>query len=321
MKLWDASRAEFCWDYAGPMIQDLRNRSSLFMRENVMEFPQAATWDGDGVSTPCINVMSVSSSVGQAKRIPDILKTVPEGKDCAIVLPDENLLVPVLNSIPPYVKDINVTMGLPMKSSLLYSMMDIVSSIQLHVTLKKGKWHFYHKQVWDLFSNALFRNAADENTMEIIRNVKSSAKYYIPQEDLNGSPLLDAVFKVVVTDSRSTDSRQIAAMAEYQKAVISAVAPAAVAEPQLALELEYAKEYYKGINVLQDKKLEIMPATYVRLLGQLLGALSVPFRGEPLKGLQIMGPLETRALDFNNVIIMSKSLFLKNIVKKNDMKL
>lgn len=306
-KLRDASRAEFCWDYAGHMIKDLRNRSSLFMRENVIEFPQAAAWDEDGVSTPCINVMSVSSSVGQAKRIPDILKTVPEGKDCAIVLPDENLLVPVLNSIPPYVNDINVTMGLPMKSSLLYSMMEIVSSIQLHVTLKKGKWHFYHKQVWDLFSNALFRNAADEDTMEVIRKVKSSAKYYIPQEDLNGSPLLDAVFRVVVTDPRSADSRQTAAMAEYQKAVISAVAPAAVAEPQLALELEYAKEYYKGINVLQEKNLEIMPATYVRLLGQLLGALSVPFRGEPLKGLQIMGPLETRALDFNNVIIMSSN--------------
>lgn len=306
-KLRDASRAEFCWDYAGPMIQDHQNRSSLFMRENVREFPQAVIWDEDGVGTPCINVLSVSSSVGQAKRIPDILNTVPEGKDCAIVLPDENLLVPVLNSIPPYVNDINVTMGLPMKSSLLYSLMEIVSSIQLHVTCKKGRWHFYHKQVWDLFSNALFRNAADENAMEIIRKVKASAKYYIPKEDLEGSPLLETVFKVVVTDPKSRDRDQIAAMAEYQKSVISAVAPTAAAEPQLALELEYAKEYYKGINVLQEKNLEIMPMTYVRLLGQLLGALSVPFRGEPLKGLQIMGPLETRALDFNNVIIMSSN--------------
>ncbi len=59
--------------------------------------------------------------------------------------------------------------------------------------------------------------------------------------------------------------------------------------------------------MLQEKRLEVLPVTFVRLLAQLLGPVSVPFRGEPLKGLQIMGPLETRALDFRNLIILSSN--------------
>ena len=312
-KLRDAGRAEFCWDYSGEMIKDRQNRSSVFMRENVLEFPQVTSWDRAGLKVPQINVVSVSSSVGQAKRLPEILKGIRDVEDCAIVLPDENLLVPVLNSIPYHIEDINVTMGLPMKGSVLNSMMETASAIQMHMVFRRGKWHFYHKQVRDLFANALFRNAVDGPTEEIIRRVKSAAGYYIPQEDLCGTPLMDTFFRPVVKDPKSRDRTQLSSFAEYQKEVISAVAPAAATDPQLALELEFAKDYYKGINMLQDAldcsgedpMMEVLPLTWVKLLGMLLGMSSVPFKGEPLKGLQIMGPLETRALDFSNLIIMS----------------
>ena len=304
-KLRDAGKAEFCWDYSGALIRDPQNRSSVFMSENVIEFPQAAQWDSDGLALPRINVVSVPSSVGQAKRLPDMLRSLnPE--ETAVVLPDENLLVPVLNSIPEYIRDINVTMGLPMKSSLLYAFMSEVSAIQLHTVQRKEKWYFYHKQVWDLFSNDIFRKAADDETAAVVARVKSDAKYYIPLEDLQGTPLMDAVFQVVVTDQTLASREQIREFADYQKRVITTLAPSIAADASLALELEYAKEYYRCINVLYEvEELCVLPMTYVRLLDQLLAGVSVPFRGEPLKGLQIMGPLETRALDFRNLIILS----------------
>ena len=309
-KLRDAGRAEFCWDYSGKIISDPKNRSSFFMAENVVEFPQAAVWDREGLNVPEINVVSVPSSTGQAKRLPDVLngigsRTVAGLTDCAIVLPDETLLSSVLNSIPDEVEDINVTMGLPMTGSILYSMMSDIAAIQLHTVNRKGKWYFYHKQVWDLFANDLFRKASDEKTLEIISKVKSDAAYYISQDVLSGTPLLDAVFRPVIADQKLQSASQIKDFADYQKQVLTAVISSLTEDVGMNLELEYAKEYYKCVNVLKEIDLEVLPVTYVRLLNQLLSAVSVPFRGEPLKGLQIMGPLETRALDFRNLVILS----------------
>lgn len=320
--LRDAGRAHFCWDWSGDMIRNPQNRSSFFMSDNVIEFPQEFEPDPQGTGIPSVNVVSVASSVGQVKRLPDILGRIAQmqtggdmskvgvldaedGTDCAVVLPDENLLVPVLNSIPEQVRDINVTMGLPMKSSELYVMMSVISAIQLHAVCRKGTWYFYHKQVWDLFSSPLFRAASDPETDEIISAVRKQAKYYIPQTELVGTPLLDVIFRPVITDPKAASKEQIYAFSEYQKDVLKTVAPALADDGAMALELEYAKEYHKNVNVLQQVGLEVLPMTYVRLLGQLSGMVSVPFRGEPLRGLQIMGPLETRALDFRNIVIMS----------------
>lgn len=305
-KLRDAGWAEFCWDWSGDMIKDPQNRSSFFMADNVLEFPQAARWDPEGVECPEINVISVASSAGQAKRLPDILRQrtgAPE--ECAVVLPDEGLLKSVLNSIPEEIHDINVTMGLPMNGSLFYTMMADISAIQMHAVKRKDTWLFYHKQVWDLFSSEIFRKAADEKTMEIVAKVKENARYYIPKDELTGTLLMDVIFRPVIMDPKMASTAQIASFAQYQKDVIEVIAPAIADDTSLALELEYAKEYYKCINVLFEIRPEVLPMTYLRLLGQLLSSVSVPFRGEPLKGLQIMGPLETRALDFKDLIIMS----------------
>ena len=305
-KLRDAGRAEFCWDYSGELISDPKNRSSFFMSENVVEFPQAAAWDVGGLKIPEINVVSVPSSTGQAKRLPEVLQmSATKLTECAVILPDETLLPSVLNSIPDEVEDINVTMGLPMTGSILYSMMSDISSIQLHAVNRKGEWYFYHKQVWDLFANDLFRKAADPQTMEIVSKVKADAFYYISRKTLSGTPLLDVVFCPVITDPKTASAEQIKEFGNYQNRVLTAVASAVTADSGLDLELEYAKEYYKCVNVLKEINLEVLPMTYARLLSQLLGAVSVPFKGEPLKGLQIMGPLETRALDFRNVVILS----------------
>ena len=314
-KLRDAGRTEFCWDWSGNIIKDPQNRSSYFMSDNVREFPQAFDCDDVGDKCPQVNVVSISSSVGQAKRLPDIIKTIADerfdgdmsavGADCAVVLPDENLLRPVLNSIPEQVQDINVTMGLPMTGSVFYTLMSDISSVQLHLSFRRGKWYFYHKQVWDVFSNEVFKKVAGEETLEHVSRIRKEARHYIPEDDFKKDTVLAAIFRPVVTDLKLISSSQIYDFAEYQKEVIKVLAPALSGDTVLALELEFAREYYRSINLLQGIGLEVLPLTYIRLLDQLLGSVSVPFRGEPLKGLQIMGPLETRALDFKDVVVLS----------------
>ncbi|MBQ6688216.1 MAG: PD-(D/E)XK nuclease family protein [Bacteroidales bacterium] len=308
-RMRDAGVAEFCWDYTGKMISDPLNRSSYFMARNVEDFPQA--FQMESVETlPEFNVVSVPSSYGQVKHVSEILSRLRvQGSDCAVVLPDEGLLLPLLNSIPPSIRDINVTMGYPMSASGIWAFMSDLLKMQLHLRRKDSQWRFYHKHVWDLFSNPLFRKLVEEEDMKACRErmdeIKKEARYYIPEEDLNGFPLFDVVFRPVIKDLAAADSEQIAAIAGYQQEVLAYIASRLTEDKYAALEMDFAKEYWCAVNRLKAMSLSILPATYIHLLDSLLSGLSVPFAGEPLKGLQVMGPLETRALDFRNVIILS----------------
>ena len=302
-RMRDAGLAEFCWDYSGEMVRNPLNKSSFFMSRNVKDFPQAFEMDRDGLKTPEVEVISVPSSVGQTKLIPSMVKD----ERCSVVLPDESLLIPVLNSIPEEIRDINVTMGYPMKDSAFFDFLMLVSAMQMHLRQKDGSWYFYHNQVWSLFSSSIFRKVTqgDEAVRKAVRKIKEGMKYYIPMEDLSGNPVFDLLFRPAVTDPKSASNEQISAFADYQKTLIKGLAPKLAADPAMAVELEFAKAAYNAVSQLQASRLEILPVTYIRLLDQLLGPVSVPFNGEPLKGLQIMGPLETRALDFEQLMILS----------------
>lgn len=302
-KMRDAGIAEFCWDYSSRFVKDPDNKSSFFMERNVSEFRPPFKLDPDGLQEPEVEVISVPSSVGQAKLLPALLKD----SDHAVVIPDETLLIPVLNSIPEHIKDINVTMGFPMMDSAFFDFMNLVSAMQMHTRCKDGKWFFYHSQVWSLFSSSIFSRlvAEDAEARETVNAVRKGKKYYIPEDELRGSALMDMLFIPALKDPKSTESSQIQELATYQKTLIKGLAPLMAKDTQLAMELEFAKAAYNAITSLQSKNLAILPSTYFKLLDQLLGPVAVPFNGEPLKGLQIMGPLETRALDFRNLVILS----------------
>jgi len=299
-KTRDAGMAEFCWDYSGTMISDPRNKSSLFLSEFTVEFPQAFKLE-DEETIPVIRAISVPSGIGQAKQIPSILEGLSQGKvpgiETAIILPDETMLVPVLNSIPANVKDLNVTMGYPMTESSLFSLMNDIATMQMHIRDKDGIHFFYHKQVWSIFSNSIFKNLLDDAGKEIVAAVRKDARYFIPEADLSGHPVFDLIFRVAGDNIRAIE--------DYQQELCAGIAKMLSENTEMALELDFAKEFWEAVARLRTYDLPVRKATYFRLLSQIASGISVPFRGEPLKGLQIMGPLETRALDFDNIIILN----------------
>ena len=305
-RLRDARLAAFCWDYGKGWIGDPHNKSSLFLSQNVLEFPQAFEPDPEGLPDPDIRVLSVPSAVGQAKQIPALLDGLgAEGIETAVVLPDENLLIPVLNSLPERIRDINVTMGYPMGGSALSALMDDVAALQMHLREKDGQWLFYHKQVWSLFSNSIFKTLAGEEGLAKAAAVRRQARYYIPQSELAGHPLFDAVFRPVAKTPGVPDPEAVRALEDYQLDLLGLLGRSLRGVPGMALELDFVRAYYLAVGRLRECTLPVLPATYFRLLGKLLATSAVPFRGEPLKGLQIMGPLETRALDFDNLVVLS----------------
>jgi len=307
-RLRDAGKAEFVWDYVEGMISDPKNKSSLFMRDNVHTFPQAFPLKDAPGHVPEIHAISVPSAVGQAKLLPELLRgseNHPIGT--AVVLPDETLLMSVLNTIPPQFGDINVTMGFPMQGGAVFSLMRSAAALQLHVRYKDGEALFFHRQVREIFSSSLYRRMLSPEEQASTERILREARYYIPAGSLrSGGPLMDILFRPVIPDPKQPGL--VGAIAQWQLELLSVLGLSLSRDGQMLLELDLTKRYYTAVSLLLEQpalREEILPPTWFRLLERLLATQSVPFNGEPLKGLQIMGPLETRALDFERVILLS----------------
>ena len=303
-KMRDAGSAEFVWDYVGEMVRNPLNKSSFFMKDNVRDFPQA--FELEGVGVPEIHVVSIPSSVGQAKLAPKILSECVESDpvEKAFVLPDENLLLPLLNSLPESVESVNVTMGCPMKSGALYGLMDSIIQLQMHLREKDGKWFFYHRPLRAIFSSSIFRSLLSEEEKLVVNKVTRAAKYYISVDEIRGGELLDRIFTPVI-NSQEASAEMNSAICDYLSGLVSYIGWRLRDKEDMLLELDYAKRYHMVLNVLGAVEISVTPRTWLSLLDSLLESVSVPFNGEPLEGLQIMGPLETRALDFKNLVILS----------------
>lgn len=289
-----ADLAEFCWDWSSAEIRDPENRSSFFMSRNLERFGQALPPEQLGPK-PVVNVVSVPSAVGQAKLLPEILKQTGSEHDIrtAVVLPDEGLLIPVLNSIPEDIRDINVTMGYPVKGSEWAALLGLLGTLQQSIRELPDGPAFYHVPVWAIFSNGVFGSALTEEENTRAAEIKKAAKFYVPASEFASGPLMKAVFQ-------KADEFPV-----YLERIILLLAESFRDKPERAMELEFAMHSWKVLTRLRELNPPVSGKTWWRLLGQLLGAEAVPFKGEPLRGMQIMGPLETRTLDFQNLIVLS----------------
>lgn len=308
-RMRQAQLAEFCWDYSSEMIKDKANKSSFFMEDNIRHLGQSIKLDPEGLPTAQINVLAVPSAVGQCKQIGQIFRRLGGeiGINTAIVLPDEKLLLPTLNAIPDSISKVNVTMGYPMSGSVLYSLIDEICAMQMHIRERSdGNWAFYYKQAYDLFANPLLKDSLCENERHTIDSVKCKLFHYIDRNEIAvDGQILSRIFTPIVKEPNLADKGQITALCEYLKDIIETVAHKLVENKKESVELEFAKDFYQAIECIEKYELEVLPATFFRLLRNLVGRNAVPFKGEPLQGLQIMGPLETRALDFDNLVILS----------------
>jgi len=313
--LKDARLADFCWDYSSDWIKNSENRSSYFMEDNLRQFGQAFSLEScDRI--PRIEVISVPSATGQTKMVSSMLENGYADGDVntAVILPDEALLLPLLNSLPENVQKVNVTMGCPMSSSTFFCLVRDLLRLQQNIRMKDGRPNFYHKYVRNVMDSNIIAAVADEATRSVFARVRNEGRYYVPSESLAGSQLCELIFRKVVPVADEDVADRKAVMADirnYLLDILYYIGNAIVSDDGLTKnctrELDFAMECIKQINLLANGELELMPKTYMRLIERTLSSISVPFKGEPLEGLQIMGPLETRALDFETVFILSSN--------------
>jgi hypothetical protein len=316
--------ADFYWDYASAKIRDKDNKASFFVTENLRMFPSEHTLPEEEPEPTRFDVIGIPSRTGQAKHIYSLLETLPEGKDnimqTAIVLPDEQLLMPVLNSIPETISRINVTLGYPLSGTPVAALMSCLQSLQKNIRRTDDGILFYHRDVTAVLRHKYVSSALPDETSGLMAAIAERNQAYIPLSSFGETPLLKLLFSApataVETSAYLTEivkelSARLSSSGEDKSGIASGDAETDSETPVSAdaLEQEFLFRYYSMINrmreLMREAGTEMSTDTYFRLLKQMTDFVKIPFYGEPLSGLQIMGTLETRVLDFENLIILS----------------
>ena len=294
--LRESGRGDFYWDFYGPMVTDPLNKASMFISEAVKEFPSKYKIESEH---QCARIFAVGvpSGVGQAFVAADILKGIAGSNPIrsAVVLPDEKLLLPLLDSIPEEYGKVNVTMGYPISATPLTGFVNLVVQLQRSVKIKGNKCSFYSRTLLELLKHNYIKEQASDEALKISDYIVKANLIYIPLD-------MEFVSKVESTLLKSLFAvpGDSAEMLDYITAILKELD--LFSSP---LDKEFIYRYYLAILRLKNLNIPMRKETCLKLLVQITSSIAVPFNGEPLAGLQVVGSLEVRALDFENIIILS----------------
>lgn len=303
--------ADFFWDWDDYYAADPAQEAGLFVRENIKRYPQPGGFvnpTSNFARPKNITAVSLPSDSMQCKYAAEFLDEIISrqgfaGKETAIVLTDEELLVPLLFSIPESVENINVTMGYPLRQTLAYSFVERLLKLQGRKRVKNGGAAFYHADVTGLLSHPYILAESRSRADSIKETVVQGSKIYVPASQFAGDAFLEAIFDPGVKWD---------GLGRYITGILSAVAGAGITDAdtydgRLQREFfgEIAQALRKLYNSLENCGVEMNLSTVSSLARRMLQNVRIPFSGEPLRGVQVMGILETRNLDFDNVLILS----------------
>ena len=311
--------ADFYWDYASDKVTDPNNKASYFVERNLKNFPSQYPLPTEEKVDTEIEVIGIPSGIGQAKQVYTLLNELckedemspEEALRTAIILPDEHLLIPVLNAIPEQIRRINVTMGYPLAGTPVASLMEYILALQKNVRYVDRQPVFYFRDVLPILNHRYISSICPEIVNALVKDIAENNRIYISAADLGKTDLLSVLF-LPVTDVNTFSDYLINVLQELNK-VMHALSSGEEEEDATQrtndLEQEFIFHYFTTVNrmkeIMQDAGIEMKIDTYFRLLKRVTDTITIPFRGEPLSGLQIMGVLETRALDFDRLIILS----------------
>lgn len=315
--------ADFYWDYVGPWVTDPDNKASFFLERNLRLFPSRMQLPATGPVQAEIRVMGVPSAIGQAKQVYPILQALADEQQLtdesalrtAIVLPDEHLLVPVLNAIPEAIQHINVTMGYPLAGTPVAALMEYILTLQKNIRYIDRVPVFYFRDVLPILNHQYVMAAAPEEVSQLVKDMTAGNRIYVHAADLNRHELLSILFTPVQNTEELSD--YLIHVLEALNACLRNNRPIPDDEEMISnstqttadIEQEFIFHYFATVNrmkeVMREAKIEMRLDTYFRLLKRMTDLITIPFEGEPLSGLQVMGVLETRALDFDRLIILS----------------
>lgn len=302
----NSKKAFFYWDYDIYYTSNEFHEAGNFIRENLAAFPNELGqehFNNLKYNGKHIEYISVPSNIGQAKLIPTLLRDFAEDdpRQTALVLCNERLLIPVIHSIPETIRKINVTMGYPAQNTSVATLIYLLSELKKYCKTENGENYYYYKPVLAVLHHKLIKDTCPDDIDKITVYIRQKNIVYIAGKHLQFNALIQAIF--------SAGDEKIA---DYLLHILKLLAtpPSAKEETKLQpLEKEFIFTFYTHIqklkNIFEEEQIEPEEKLYLRIITRIINATTIPFSGEPLEGLQIMGLQETRMLDFKNLIFFS----------------
>ena len=301
-------RCDFIWDYDSYYTDDKSQEAGYFLRDNIREFKvtDEVTHDNFISINKKIQAISCVSNVVQCKYVNTLLQDISPSldldKQTAIVLTDESLLQPLLHSLPQSIaENVNVTMGYPLRQTTAYSLVERL--IELQKRCHTGKQTtFYHADVVGILSHPYLNDSLGEVAGDMCRQIVKGRFIRIEKEFFCAHESLSAIFS-------SWDC--YGSLSKYLLNTLNLISQLIPKGEEQSRQISYLSLIADNIsdldNVIKDCEIDMSNAIYTSLLRRHLQSVRIPFSGEPLRGLQVMGILETRNIDFRNVIILSAS--------------
>lgn len=276
-----------------------------------------------------ISVIGIPKNIGQAKVAGNIIAENNINIDnLALVLADEKLLLPVLNSLPENINYFNVTMGLPINYTPVFNLYDFIfnlheNAIKFSKNLKEDKLIFHHDDILKIFQHPNIISLFSGDKSDISSLHQLTKKIYISNKTFFSLTEIDDILKESTENISETFNAIFINIKQNPELIFECLIKITEKARDNIIEKysgtnenEYYKvelEYFYNFSIiikqlkdlLKEYKIEISLQSIRKIFNQTVRTTNIPFYGEPLKGIQIMGMLETRTLDFENLILLS----------------
>jgi len=316
-ELLQTGLANIYWDIDEVFLNNKSHDAGYFIKHHKNEWSYLKNtsfkWSHNYyTSAKEISVIGIPKNVGQAKYVGELLSTLKLDKghlnNTAVVLGDETLLLPVLNSLPNSIDALNITMGFPLKSTPFASLFD-----QLFALHKDDNTTYYFKDIIAIISHTYIKplliNKQKDFGQFIIDTINKNNLVFIDLKDLlklvsqqEQRLLLSLLFRPWSNNSDFSLQNCLILIIKIKEHL-------SVYKNDNLMALEYLyrfNEVFNSLSSLNSKYSYISSiSSLYGIYKELLSVETLDFQGEPLKGLQLMGMLESRVLDFETVIITS----------------
>lgn len=316
------SFADFFWDMTGPVLTGGDNSASRFVAGGIRLFP-CPEWalptlrQSDTQTMPRIRVVASPSNSAQVKIAGNLLSELRgriTGEDItsakvAVVLPDEGLLLPMLYSLPEGMGNVNLTMGYPLRLTSVVPFVTLLRKLQFNRRTVGGESGFYHRDLRLFLAHPFSHSVIGSATVkEIIEYIDRHHKSVVTLSELASHSA--AAAKMLTFPPAGSSPQEVTG---YMDSVLQDVAESfdegrgGIVKKRL--ETDHIRVYRDALSRLSDLlseySVKMKASTVFYLADRLLSGETVGFEGEPLTGLQVMGTLETRSIDFDYVMVLS----------------